>query len=540
VRITGGPHPHGALPSSPRIDVTFDQRKLWERVQSHALDDPEAAQPFSLRLAKEHHWAPGFTQRAMVEYLRFAFIATAGGHPVAPSHVVDQVWHLHLLHTRDYWGVFCPQVLGGPLHHGPARGGGEEKKKFADWYTQTLTSYRRFFGEPPADIWPEPATQPRTRYVATDRHWIIRKPQWLLSLSAALRALYRRGGFVRTALRPKPGAPAREARPRNSMGGAGLIVLLLGLAHAPSIARAATTAASDPPWPFDLKGPEFLVFFIILAAVLFTVAVWLRWWTGGNSVRGGLALDLSPYDVAELADGHGRAFVAAVAHLHYFGHVVVRNNAIVLGTLSLPRGRPLLERAIVGACTATGTPIATVREAAEDAMDEIAAGLAERGLVVRSDSYAHVSALVVALIVPVIGLIKIVIGSARNKPVGILALLTFGAAWLALAVFARRPRRTRQGHERVRQLEAEHVDLRTWSRSGSSSDPALAVGLFGLDVLENSHLDAVRGELHRVPTGDRSAGSSCSSSSCSSSSSSDSGGGSSCGGGGCGGCGGGD
>ena len=70
--------------------------ELWERIAGFSLDSAEARLPFSVRLGKENDWSPGFTNRAVEEYKRFAFLAVVAGHPVSPSDAVDQVWHLHL------------------------------------------------------------------------------------------------------------------------------------------------------------------------------------------------------------------------------------------------------------------------------------------------------------------------------------------------------------------------------------------------------------------------------------------------------------
>ncbi len=99
---------------------------------------------------------------------------------MSPSDQVDQAWHLHLLYTRSYWNRFCKEALGKPLHHGPTKGGGEEREKFNEWYGKTLESYRRFFGEdPPADIWPEAKIRfgedIQYQRVNTKRFWIVRK-----------------------------------------------------------------------------------------------------------------------------------------------------------------------------------------------------------------------------------------------------------------------------------------------------------------------------------------------------------------------------
>src|SRR5687767_8480368 len=166
-----------------------DQLALWQRIQAYALDDPMSARPFSLRLAAENGWKPGFTQRAIEEYRRFAFLAAAAGHPVSPSDAVDQVWHLHLIYTRSYWDEFCAGVLGRPLHHHPSLGGPEESAKFARWYAQTLDSYRRLFGEdPPADLWPPPGTpHAEHRRVDPRQAWVVPKAGVLVkALAAAL------------------------------------------------------------------------------------------------------------------------------------------------------------------------------------------------------------------------------------------------------------------------------------------------------------------------------------------------------------------
>ena len=130
------------------------QRQLWARIQAHPLDQPDAVLPFSQRLARENDWSQNFALAVMEEYRRFVFLAMVAGHPVTPSDQVDQAWHLHLLYTQDYWGPFTA-LLPHPLHHQPTAGGPEERRKFSDWYSKTLHSYRRWFGvHPPVEIWP--------------------------------------------------------------------------------------------------------------------------------------------------------------------------------------------------------------------------------------------------------------------------------------------------------------------------------------------------------------------------------------------------
>jgi hypothetical protein len=135
---------------------------LLRRIEAHRFDPADATQSFEDRLAGENGWPIAFARRAIAEYRRFAFLYASSGRPVAPSDVVDQVWHLHLLYTRNYWDVFCGQVLGRPLHHEPAAGVTGERPRLNDWYADTLARYREHFGEPPTDIWPSPAALQRT------------------------------------------------------------------------------------------------------------------------------------------------------------------------------------------------------------------------------------------------------------------------------------------------------------------------------------------------------------------------------------------
>ncbi len=154
--------------------------------------------PFEQRLARENNWDPDFTGRVILEYKRFVFLAVRAGHPVTPSHEVDQAWHLHLCHTRSYWDDLCGGILGQPLHHAPTKGGAAETEKFHDWYAKTLESYRRLIGvEPPEDIWPAPGARFRAspKWIETSRYWVLRKPR----ATAAARVAALAGALLVTA-----------------------------------------------------------------------------------------------------------------------------------------------------------------------------------------------------------------------------------------------------------------------------------------------------------------------------------------------------
>jgi hypothetical protein len=149
---------------------TAGRSPIWRALAEYQIGPAGVTLSFAARLARENGWSPPYTERVIEEYRRFCFLAVSSGHPVTPSDAVDQVWHLHLTYTRDYWDRFCPEVLGRPLHHGPTAGGPDEQHRFYEQYAATLRSYERTFGHAPAtEIWPSAARRliddPRARRV---------------------------------------------------------------------------------------------------------------------------------------------------------------------------------------------------------------------------------------------------------------------------------------------------------------------------------------------------------------------------------------
>lgn len=124
---------------------------------NYAPDDPAATHPFSEKLANEQNFTWAYTQRAIEEYKKFIYLCCISPHGASPPPVVDEVWHLHLTYTLEYWQRFCKEILERELHHQPSRGGPGEKEKHDQWYADTLLLYESTFGHPPPpDIWPPP------------------------------------------------------------------------------------------------------------------------------------------------------------------------------------------------------------------------------------------------------------------------------------------------------------------------------------------------------------------------------------------------
>ncbi|SIN66057.1 hypothetical protein SAMN04488055_0306 [Chitinophaga niabensis] len=130
--------------------MKFANDPLWQKIDTFSLHDPA----FTQKLAKENNWTPGFTERAISEYKRFIYLCCIMPNGASPPPVVDEVWHLHILYTVNYWEEFCDRTLGRKLHHHPSGGGLGEKERHVNWLEDTIKNYRFIFEEePPPDIW---------------------------------------------------------------------------------------------------------------------------------------------------------------------------------------------------------------------------------------------------------------------------------------------------------------------------------------------------------------------------------------------------
>lgn len=128
---------------------------VWRALSVHPIGGGSG---FAVKLARENGWSAAHAAAVIEEYRRFCFLAATGDRPVTPSDAVDQVWHLHLTYTRDYWGRFCPDVIGRAFHHDAAGEGEGERHRHFDQYADTLARYEAAFGAPPPPaIWPSAA-----------------------------------------------------------------------------------------------------------------------------------------------------------------------------------------------------------------------------------------------------------------------------------------------------------------------------------------------------------------------------------------------
>jgi hypothetical protein len=139
------------------------EHPIWVALADYSIGPNDPTMNFATRLAIQNRWSRDYAARAIEEYKRFCFLAVTAGHFVAPPNAIDQVWHLHLTYSRDYWERFCPTVLGRALHHDPSEGGADHRDRHSAHYAATLMSYEHTFGRPaPVDFWPREWKPPRS------------------------------------------------------------------------------------------------------------------------------------------------------------------------------------------------------------------------------------------------------------------------------------------------------------------------------------------------------------------------------------------
>lgn len=500
--------------SAKEVDSS-EEFKLLARIEAFDLESPKAKLTFSHRLSRENGWKHDYTRRVVDEYKRFAFLAMVAEHPVTPSDPVDQAWHLHMIYTESYWKEFCGEVLQKPLHHGPTKGGAQEGAKHFDWYMRTLESYRKWFKEePPEDIWPRPDERFTdaayfTR-INTRHSWVIPKPAFWKTAER----VWREQRWI--ALCPFAWRLAWATC---------LTLLFVGCVGSIDV--------------FNYSGPEFLEFYFCFAVLwIMAVALWRH--VRRLPARSAQDSDLpsTPYEIACLAGGSQRVVETAFAELLRTGALEVQANGTIRASATIPTDQELHPvearlRATLG--TTNGESFSAVQRRLNTIAEPIIEELSDRGLMLsyQTANSLRRKTLAVACLAPAVGAVKIMVGISRDKPVGILVVLTLIATMMIIGIFSRRPLRSRLGDSAFQLLRKRYADLRRESAldgalAGHNGTLATAVGLFGFSMLANT---AFTEEYRRVTV---SYGASIDSSSgCGSSD-----GGSGCGSG-CGGCGGG-
>jgi hypothetical protein len=129
----------------------MNNNAAWLRALEYPIDNRFSEYGFATRVARENFWTKEFTQRAILEYRKFMFLAATSELMVSPSPIVDIVWHEHLTFTQSYQ-EFCT-VLGKQIQHVPSTHDSQDYEKFRLAKERTGKLYVNHFGEQPKDIW---------------------------------------------------------------------------------------------------------------------------------------------------------------------------------------------------------------------------------------------------------------------------------------------------------------------------------------------------------------------------------------------------
>jgi hypothetical protein len=125
--------------------------KLWEEILKFSFDHPNESYGFSIRLALKNNWTIYFTQKAILEYKKFMFLAATNNEMVSPSEIVDIVWHQHLIFTKSYSDL-C-SLLSKRIEHIPSTHNISEVEKFKKAKERTKELYEIAFGVQPLEFW---------------------------------------------------------------------------------------------------------------------------------------------------------------------------------------------------------------------------------------------------------------------------------------------------------------------------------------------------------------------------------------------------
>ena len=154
--INPTPKPNGGymitIPQQGIRTSSEEAQNLWALIEKYPL--PFGPEYLNYKLK----WSFEFAALALREYKKFAFLALVSASEITPSEQIDEVWHLHILHTRDY-GIFA-KSCGRFLHHSPGMPSG--RPQFNRQYVETQKLYQQVFGEePPASLWPTSVPKPQ-------------------------------------------------------------------------------------------------------------------------------------------------------------------------------------------------------------------------------------------------------------------------------------------------------------------------------------------------------------------------------------------
>jgi uncharacterized protein (TIGR04222 family) len=293
--------------------------------------------------------------------------------------------------------------------------------------------------------------------------------------------------------------------------------------------------------PFDLRGPEFLVFYAIFVVVVITAIHFMRQRLESEEAP---KIDLSdPYLITYLRAGKNEALRVAVVALVDRGLLIYDGTKLQRAeNASTDSARRPLEKAVLERFAQPGEASTIFYDLKLEAACNPYEDQLKRDRLLPDESTEQTRLLLIVVAVfLVVGFAgaKVLIALARGRTnVAFLIILTIVAIFAVIKVLS--PRLTARGKALLADAQNLYSGLRQRAASippgGATIDAMMLAALFGIDALAGDGFAYTRVLFHRPQS---SSWNVSSSSTCGSSCSSGSSCGSSCGGGGCGGgCGG--
>ncbi|MEX1064196.1 MAG: hypothetical protein WD898_03765 [Candidatus Paceibacterota bacterium] len=99
------------------------------------------------RYMKDHQTDEITAEKVFSEMLKFLYLCTVISTPCSPpSREVDDMWHIFILHTPDYFR-FCAENVGRYMHHDPT------EQPYTGNRPEMLEVAQSIFGDLDVDLW---------------------------------------------------------------------------------------------------------------------------------------------------------------------------------------------------------------------------------------------------------------------------------------------------------------------------------------------------------------------------------------------------
>ena len=100
------------------------------------------------KLLESKEWSSEKADRAVNDYKKYmALMKAMDGYQLVPNEEIDEIWHMHILDTRQYMQD-CNELFGEYMHHYPYFGmlGEENKTQWLETQTLSENVWEQLFG----------------------------------------------------------------------------------------------------------------------------------------------------------------------------------------------------------------------------------------------------------------------------------------------------------------------------------------------------------------------------------------------------------